>query len=43
MGLCLDVFIVILSMRCIMGGRRVRCIVGMCMVDIREQITHGML
>ena len=28
---------VILSMWCILGGRRVCCIVGVYMVDIREQ------
>ena len=38
-----DVFGVILSMLCIMCGRRVCCIVGMCTVDNRQQRTRVML
>ena len=38
MGWCVDVCGVVLSIWCIMGGRTVCCIVGVCTVDIREQI-----
>ena len=37
---CVDVCSVIISMWCIMGGTRVCCILGLCMVSIREQIMR---
>ena len=43
MGWCVDVCRLIIIMWYIMGGRRVCCIVEICKVDIREQITRGIL